>query len=164
MQQPTWLITSHQQQWQVRWYAADAEPAGQAHGSAGICLTPERQIIVVSQNGIDWDVPAGRSEVGESWVATLRREVAEEACAHVQTTQLLGFCQSHCIAGAEQGLVLVRAFWLTQVEVQPWQPQFEMRERRMLEPAKIWAYLPADYVPIYRHVLQVAQLDANEQR
>lgn len=158
MQQPTWHINTHQQTWQVVWYPAEAEPTGKAHGSAGICLTPEQQVIVVSQNGLDWDVPAGRSEIGESWEATLRREVAEEACAKVQSAQLLGFCQSQCLAGTEQGLVLVRSFWLAQVQLLPWQPQFEIRQRLMIALAEIWNYLPPSFVPIYRHVLQVAQL------
>ncbi|MFD3164321.1 NUDIX hydrolase [Herpetosiphon sp. NSE202] len=158
MQQPTWQVNTHQQTWHVRWHPADSESAGKAHGSAGICLTPERQIVVVSQNGIDWDVPAGRSEAGESWAATLQRELAEEACAMVQSASLLGFCQSQCLAGAEQGLILVRAFWLAQVTIQAWQPQFEMIERRLIEPKEIWGYLPQAYLPIYRHVLQVASL------
>ncbi|XSG73654.1 NUDIX hydrolase [Herpetosiphon llansteffanensis] len=158
MQQPTWQINSQQQTWNVRWYAADSEPAGKAHGSAGICLTPNRQIVVVSQNGRDWDVPAGRSELGESWAATLQRELAEEACALVQSASLLGFCQSQCLNGAEQGLILVRAFWLAQVAIQPWQPQFEMIERRIIDLSEIWGYLPHAYLPVYRHVLQVASL------
>lgn len=158
MQQPTWHINSQQPTWQVRWYPANVEPIGKAHGSAGICLTPERQVVVVSQNGLDWDVPAGRSEIGESWEATLRREVAEEACASVQSAQLLGFCQSQCLTGVDQGLVLVRSFWLAQVQIQPWQPQFEIRERRMITRAEIWDYLPPSFVSVYRHVLQVAQL------
>ena len=158
MQQPTWHINTHQQTWQVVWYSTAAEPTVKAHGSAGICLTPEQQVIVVSQNGLDWDVPAGRSEIGESWEATLRREVAEEACAKVQSAKLLGFCQSQCLTGVEQGLVLVRSFWLAQVQIQPWQPQFEIRQRRMITLAEIWNYLPSAFVPVYRHVLQVVQL------
>ena len=158
MQQPTWQINSQQQTWQVVWYPAAAEPTGKAHGAAGICLTPEQQVIVVSQNGLDWDIPAGRSEIGESWESTLRREVAEEACTKVQSAQLLGFCQSQCLTGIEQGLVLVRSFWLAQVQIQPWQPQFEIRQRRIIALAEIWDYLPPRFVPVYRHVLQVAQL------
>lgn len=110
------------QEWAVTWHAPDSVPDGRRHGSAGICLTPAGNIILVSTDGTHWNWPAGRPEGCEDWEATLRREMREEACVSVLACRLLGFSRGHCIRGREEGLVLVRAIWRVNVELQPWDP------------------------------------------
>jgi hypothetical protein len=61
--------------------------------------------------------------------------VAEEACASVISARLLGYARGTCVAGPEEGLVLVRAMWVAEVSVEPWAPEFEMTHRELVPAA-----------------------------
>lgn len=120
------------QLWSVSWHAADVEPAGTRHGSAAICLTAEREAVLVSEDGAVWDLPGGRPEGDEGWRATLDREVREEACAVVEDAMLLGFSRGECVEGTQVGTVLVRSLWRASVRLLPWEPQHEISARRLV--------------------------------
>ena len=157
-------VTCHAggQDWSLLWHAPDAEPEGKRHGSAGVCLPDRGQAILISSDGVRWDLPAGRPEGDETWEQTLRREVLEEACATVRLTRLLGFLRGHCTRGHEEGLVLVRSFWLAEVSLHPWHPVHEIVHRRLVPARQILEHLTieAGYLPIYRRALQEAGLEA----
>jgi len=74
---------------------------------------------------------------------TLRREMREEACATVVKARLLGFCRSACVVGPQAGQVLVRSVWRAEVELAPWEPQFEVTHRRLVAPAEVIDHLAA---------------------
>jgi hypothetical protein len=87
----------------IAWHSADDPPAGTPHGAAAVCVTADHQVMLVSRDSEAWDLPAGRSEPGESWIDTLTREVDEEACATVNRSTLLGFSRGECVRGHERG-------------------------------------------------------------
>ena len=123
--------------WIVSWHPASEVPEGTHHGSAGICLTTDDGLVLISNDGKRWGLPGGRPEEQESWEETLNREMMEEACATVVQARLLGFSRGKCVAGREKGLVLVRSMWRAQVELADWKPQFEIAYRRVV-PAGAW--------------------------
>ena len=151
-------IHVNDQDWLLSWHAAPDAPTGTPHGSAGICITDAREIVLISPDGIQWDLPAGRPEGDETWEQTLRREMWEEACATVVTARLLGFSRGQCIAGPQTGLVLVRSFWRAQVKLGEWKPQFEIAHRRVVRPEEILPHLPQVYLPIFRCAFTAAGL------
>ncbi|MDQ2787702.1 MAG: NUDIX domain-containing protein [Chloroflexota bacterium] len=118
--------------WIVSWHPPLTPPDGTPHGAAGLCVTGDGKIVVISQDGAHWDIPAGRPEGDETWEETLRREMCEEACATVVRANLLGFSRGACIAGPQAGRVIVRSFWRAEVELAPWAPQFEIAYRRVV--------------------------------
>jgi ADP-ribose pyrophosphatase YjhB (NUDIX family) len=128
---------SNDQDWIVSWHPALTPPEGTPHGSSGICVTGDGGIVLISEDGERWDVPGGGPEGNETWEETLRREVREEACATVVHASLLGFCRSACIAGPQVGQVLVRSLWRAEVELGPWEPQFEVAHRRVVGAAEV---------------------------
>jgi 8-oxo-dGTP pyrophosphatase MutT (NUDIX family) len=71
----------------VSWHLQPEPPDGKNHGSSGVCLTPARDMVLVSADGVVWGLPGGRPEGDESFEETLRREVSEEACARVSATR-----------------------------------------------------------------------------
>ena len=146
------------QEWIVTWHVPNSVPDGRPHGSAGICLTPEGNVVLISSDGTHWDWPAGRPDNCEDWEETLRREIREEACAIVLTSRLLGFSRGHCIRGKEEGLVLVRGIWRADVELQPWKPRFEIRHRRVVQVTDFLSSLTVDegFLPTYRRALMEA--------
>ncbi len=124
------------QDWLVSWHPSGSEPDGTMHGATGICLSSAGMVVLVWTPGGAWSLPGGRPDPGESWEETLRREVLEEACAVVTRATLLGFGRGECLRGHEAGLVLVRSLWCADVDLSPWNPEFEMLERREFPPAE----------------------------
>src|SRR5882762_5153257 len=127
---------SNQQDWIVSWYPRHIPPAGAPHGAAGVCVTGNDQLVLISHDGEHWGFPAGRPEGNESLKETLCREMIEEACVVVVGARLLGFARSECVNGRQQGLVLVRSYWRADVEIKPWEPKFEIRHRRVVAAAE----------------------------
>lgn len=154
-------LRSNGQEWNVTWHNPNAPPSGKPHGSVGICVTPRGGVVLVSADGTHWTLPAGRPEGSEDWQQTLRREILEEACAIVRSVRLLGFSRGHCISGHEAGLVLVRAIWRADVELQPWRPMFEIRHRRVVPAKDLLFHLALDaegHLPTYRRAMIEAGL------
>ena len=125
----------------MSWHPPPDPPDGIPHGAEGVCVTPTGDVVLISSDGSAWDLPAGRPEAGETWEDTLRREMLEEACATVVAARLLGFNRGECVAGHEQGRVLVRSTWRADVSLGPWDPRFEIPYRRVVAPAEAWANL-----------------------
>jgi 8-oxo-dGTP pyrophosphatase MutT (NUDIX family) len=134
------------QRWLVSWHPAAAAPAGhnhgargaaapagRNHGAAGICVGNDgRDLVLISPDRTHWGFPAGRPEGAETLAETLAREMREEACVEVLDARLLGFARSECVEGHERGLVLVRSYWLAEVAIGPWKPQFEIEHRKVV--------------------------------
>jgi ADP-ribose pyrophosphatase YjhB (NUDIX family) len=125
-------VTSGGQRWLVSWHPPPGPPDGTPHGAEGVCVTAGGDIVVISPDGVIWDLPAGRPEPGESWEETLRREMDEEACASVTAARLLGFTRGQCLTGPETGRVLVRSVWRADVDLRPWEARFEIVDRRVV--------------------------------
>ncbi|MBV9786680.1 MAG: NUDIX domain-containing protein [Chloroflexi bacterium] len=150
------LVRANDQDWIVTWSPPPTAPEGKPHGSAGVCVTSTGEIVLISANGVDWDLPAGRTEGNETWEQTLHREMREEACATVVTARLLGFAHSVCVAGPEVGLALVRSFWRADVHLDAWEPQFEITHRRVMPAAEALGHLPPAFLPIILRALSEA--------
>ena len=120
--------------------------------------------MLVSRDGFGWEFPAGRPEVGESLLDTLRREVDEEACCEVENPHLMGFTVSTCLEGAEQGLVLVRSHWAARAALGPWEPAHETTHRQVVAVADVLSVLTMEpglepvYEQIWGHALHVFDL------
>jgi ADP-ribose pyrophosphatase YjhB (NUDIX family) len=156
-------VTSGGQRWLVSWHPPPGPPDGIPHGAEGICVTAGGDVVVISPDGVIWDLPAGRPEPGESWEETLRREMDEEACATVTAARLLGFTRGQCLTGPETGRVLVRSVWRAEVELRPWEARFEIADRRVVPAAAVDDALSLGSHPfaaIIRRELAEAQLAA----
>ncbi|HEY3607475.1 MAG TPA: NUDIX domain-containing protein [Pseudonocardiaceae bacterium] len=130
------IMPSHTggQDWLVSWHPPTDEPVGRPHGAAGICVAGD-QLVLISPDEVHWGFPAGRPEGDERIEETLRREMLEEACVTVTGERLLGFARSQCVEGREKDVVLVRSYWRADVVIQPWEPLFEIRHRRIVPAA-----------------------------
>jgi ADP-ribose pyrophosphatase YjhB (NUDIX family) len=114
------------QDWTLSWHPAFLPvPSGTPWSSAGICLTADGEVVLVSSGGESWGLPGGRPEEDEDWRATLDREVREETCVRVDDATLLGFSRGVRTRGPEEGRVLVRTLWRAAVSVNPWEPHHE---------------------------------------
>jgi ADP-ribose pyrophosphatase YjhB (NUDIX family) len=140
----------------VTWFPAHDVPEGKRHGSAGICVTDQGEVVLITPDGKGWSFPGGRPEGDETWEETLRREVREEACAEVTDARLLGFCRGECIRGHEKELVLVRSFWLARVQLQPWTPEPETLARKLVPPDQILSAMAPDVFSRLNHRMLIA--------
>jgi ADP-ribose pyrophosphatase YjhB (NUDIX family) len=156
------VVTTDGQDWRVAWHPPPVPPDGMEHGSAAVCVTGDL-VVMVSDDGRRWGLPGGRPEPGENWADTLRREVAEEACAVVTRSRLLGFSRGVCVRGPQTGLVLVRALWWAEVRLEAWVPRFEMCGRQLVPAPEAFAgmWIPNGYGPMYRRIFTEAGLPAD---
>ncbi len=149
------------QSWLISWWPPEQVPSGEWHGSGAICLSENDEVVIISQDGKKWELPAGRPEGDEDWRATLDRELLEEACATVDSATLLGFAQGRCISGHEEGLVLVRSRWIAHVTIHEWKPEYEVLYRSLVAKNTVVESLdfPVGLEPIYARWFQEAEVD-----
>lgn len=139
------IVRANGQEWIAAWHPPLAPPDGTPHGASAVCVAGDGGIVLISLDGENWGLPGGRPEGSETWEETMRREVREEACATVVQATLLGFSRGVCVAGHEEGLVLVRSLWRAEVELAPWEPRFEIPHRRVFPEAEVWELLVAGH-------------------
>jgi len=153
-------VCSNGGDWVLAWHSPIKVPAGKAHGANAFCVTADRGVVLISNDGERWGWPGGRPEGDEAWEQTLRREILEETCAMVRDARLLGFCRGMCLTGPEEGLVLVRSVWRAEVDLLPWEPRFEVAHRRVVPAAELLSHLWMDkgVEPTYHRALTEAGL------
>jgi ADP-ribose pyrophosphatase YjhB (NUDIX family) len=154
------VIRSDAGDWMITWNSPPTPPVGKAHGANGLCVTADRGVVLISRDGERWGWPGGRREGDETWEQTLRREIWEETCAIVGDARLLGFSRGECLSGPEKGLILVRSIWRAEVELRPWEPQFEIAHRRVVPAAELMSHLwmAEGFEAIYHRALAEAGL------
>lgn len=153
------LVRANGQGWIMSWHPPPTPPPGTPHGASGVCVTGDGKVVLVSNDGEHWDLPAGRPEGNEAWEKTLRREMLEEARARVLQARLLGFSRGACAEGPEEGLVLVRSLWRAEVELLPWEPRFEFAYRRLVTPDVLKdMVIGGEFARIIRRALEEARV------
>jgi ADP-ribose pyrophosphatase YjhB (NUDIX family) len=156
-------VSMNGQDWRGAWHPPPDPPPGRPHGAAAVCLA-RGEVVLVSGDGENWDLPGGRPEPDESLVDTLRREIREEACAAVRSCRLLGFSRGACVRGPEQGRVLLRSLWRAEVVLEAWEPQFEIAHRQLVPAGEALGQLfaqprfPDELRPLYRRMFTEAGL------
>lgn len=114
--------------WQPRYWPPPQADIRQVYG---LCLTPQKQLVLVSKDGKDWTLPGGRPEASESPTDTLIREVLEEACATVNRNTYLG---AQRVDDTRTQSTYYQLRYLAHVELQAFEPKFEMLHRRCENP------------------------------
>jgi 8-oxo-dGTP pyrophosphatase MutT (NUDIX family) len=111
----------------------DEEACSRAHG---LCVTHDGQVVLVKEGNGFWDLPGGGKESGESTAENFAREIWEEVCARVVDSRFLTALRiveldEH---GGPVGAIEHHAQMWARVELEPWEPQFEVTERKLVTP------------------------------
>jgi 8-oxo-dGTP pyrophosphatase MutT (NUDIX family) len=107
-------------------------PAALVPQALGLCFTDDGRVIMVTWDGRRWTFPGGTVEHGETVEQTLIWEVAEEACARVVACRYLAAQHVADPLNPGGGPSYYQTRWWVRVELDPWQPQYEMIARRLV--------------------------------
>ena len=123
-----------------------------------VCFTVDGRIVLVSGDGKTlWNHPGGGREAGESIEQTMRREVYEEACAHVLASTLVGYDRFVEIDGT--GTVVRinhQARFAARVALEPFIARHETAGRTVVDIDAVPGLLPTWQPESLRRLLDLA--------
>lgn len=119
----------------------------------GICFTKRGDIVLISTAGIEWNLPGGSIEEGETAEQALVREVLEEACARVTEHEYLGCQMVEDPEFAEGPRTIFQTRFWSRVELDEFRPSFERKFRRLVPPQDFLSTLGWGASPIARLLL-----------
>jgi len=138
----------------VTWLAPPFRPEPRSTTQVlGLCFTPAGQILLVTGDYEAWTLPGGHPEPGETFEATLERELREEGCARLVACEYLG-CQRVEDPQRPEGpdrYYQVR-YW-ARIELYPFAPRFETVARQLVSPATFLTTLAWGEAVAARHIL-----------
>ncbi|WP_424949567.1 NUDIX hydrolase [Deinococcus sp.] len=135
------------------WESGTALPAGlPIRQVSGVCWTDEGQVVLVSEDGLAWNLPGGHPEGNETPQQTLAREVLEEACAEVLTCHLLGWQRVQ----DPRELPYLQLRYVARIRLLDFRPEYETLHRRMVLPQEFLNVLSWGHSPIAAELLRVA--------
>ena len=134
-------------------------PRSQISQVSAVCYTPEDQIMMISSDGLAWNIPGGQPEEGETLEEALSREVWEECCCAVTRERLLGW--QH-VRNLQDGSVEYQMRYACRVEVKKFEPEYEISQRKIVTPEYFLRVLEYGHSPIAKEMITLA-MAANSQ-
>jgi ADP-ribose pyrophosphatase YjhB (NUDIX family) len=115
--------------------ACDPESCTRAHG---LCVTEGGDVVLIRDGYDFWDLPGGGKEAGESTAQNFAREVIEEVCGRVLESRFVFALRivelDH--VGSPIGPPELHAQMWARVELDLWDPKFEVTDRVVLPPSE----------------------------
>jgi ADP-ribose pyrophosphatase YjhB (NUDIX family) len=103
--------------------------------SYGFCFTPDGFIVLVEEHGGFLNLPGGQLEPAETARDALSREIAEEACAKLIACRYLAGQHVWDPQTADGPTSHYQTRWWARVELEPWNPRYEIVARHLVRPS-----------------------------
>ena len=116
---------------------------------------------MISSDGVDWYIPGGHPEPGETLEIALAREIREEACCKIIEARLLGWQHLRDLADGSEHYQM--RYYCT-VCVDTFCPEYEITFRKLVAPAAFLHTLAYGHSPIARELFKLAVMAHNEGR
>ncbi|MGH9211245.1 MAG: NUDIX domain-containing protein [Acidimicrobiales bacterium] len=144
-----------------QWYTASWLPGRTgnedvARQAIGFAVTRQGGAVIVRHREGRELIPGGTREPGETLRETLERELHEEACARVVDAELFGHMRAARRGPDGVSDIHYGSRWWARVELDPWAPEWEMAERRLLPYANVLGELHAWRFPVNERWISTA--------
>ena len=124
----------------------------------GLCFAPNGQILLVTSGDNIWTLPGGHPEPGETFEATLERELREEGCARLVACEYLGCQRVEDPQRPEGPDRYYQARYWARIELYPFEPRFETVARQLVSPATFLATLAWGETVAARRILEAGRV------
>jgi 8-oxo-dGTP pyrophosphatase MutT (NUDIX family) len=124
--------------------------------ASGVCFTEDGRVVLVTKDGISWQLVGGHPEPGESIEQAFVREVAEETGAEVLEMCYLGAQEVNHPDNPDGMKVYYQARFWAKVRLGEFKPQFEVIERRCFAPKEVKAALAWQTVNVLDQLLALS--------
>ncbi|MEK7474414.1 MAG: NUDIX hydrolase [Candidatus Coatesbacteria bacterium] len=140
----------------VEWFPGGTVPPGvRVTQVSAVCVTGDRQVVLVSADGESWGLPGGHPEPGESVEETLRREIREEACCTVERSEYLGYQRCTPEGGGAPDYQLRYKCLVKPME---FLPKHEIRHRKLVPPGEFLGSLAWGKSPIVAELARLSRI------
>lgn len=141
----------------VTWRGAEFIPSRPLVTQAsGVCYKEYGWVVLVTKDGISWQLAGGHPEPGESIEQAFVREVAEETGAEVLEMRYLGAQEVNHPDNPDGMKVYYQARFWAKVRLGEFIPQFEVIERRCFAPKEVKAVLAWQTVNVLDQLLALS--------
>ncbi len=141
----------------VIWRGAEfIPPRPMVTQASRVCFIVDGRVVLVTKDGISWQLVSGHPEPGENIEHAFVREVAEETGAKVLEMRYLGPQEVNDPGNPEGKKVYFQGRFRANVRLREFKPQFEVIERRCFAMEEVRAALAWQTVNVLDQLLSLA--------
>ncbi|HKE31769.1 MAG TPA: NUDIX domain-containing protein [Candidatus Angelobacter sp.] len=135
-------VTWEERPLKVTWHDKSFVPPRELTVQAsGLCFTDDGKIVLVTPDRKSWQLVGGHPEINETIETAFIREVHEEACGTVTQLDYLGSQEINDPQSPTGITTYYQARFYARIQLSKFTSQYEIVERKCIEPLEVKSFL-----------------------